>query len=290
MKLLISGANGQLGLALARRLRSTHEVVAVSRAAFDLADAKVCRAVLAQERPDVLLNCAAYTAVDRAESEAELAQAINADGPQHLAKSCLELGIFLVHFSTDYVFDGRATRPYIETDATAPTSVYGRTKLDGETHIAEISPEHLILRLSWVYSNDGANFYKTMLRLAQDRPLLRVVADQFGVPNYTADLADAVACALNRPLAELRGLRGLYHLSSRGLSSWSDFASAIVEGAGLANRVTVEPILTSEYPTAASRPAYSVLNASRFAATFGWTMPSWQDGLCRCLADRQMLD
>lgn len=290
MKLLISGANGQLGLALARRLRSTHEVVAVSRAAFDLADAKVCRAVLAQERPDVLLNCAAYTAVDRAESEAELAQAINADGPQHLAKSCLELGIFLVHFSTDYVFDGRATRPYIETDATAPTSVYGRTKLDGETHIAEISPEHLILRLSWVYSNDGANFYKTMLRLAQDRPLLRVVADQLGVPNYTADLADAVACALNRPLAELRGLRALYHLSSRGLSSWSDFASAIVECAGLANRVTVEPILTSEYPTAASRPAYSVLDASRFAATFGWTMPSWQEGLCRCLADRQMLD
>ena len=288
MRLLISGAHGQLGLALTRRLRDAHEVVALARDAFDLVDAKVCRAVLERTRPDVLLNCAAHTAVDRAESEPALAQAINADGPFHLAKSCRELGIFLVHFSTDYVFDGRATQPYVETDATAPTSVYGRTKLDGEAHIAAVSPAHLILRLSWVYGNDGANFYKTMLRLAQDRPLLRVVADQLGVPNYTTDLADAVAHALNRPLAELRSLSGLYHLSSLGLSSWRDFAYAIVEGAGLADRVTVEPILTSEYPTAATRPAYSVLNASRFAATFNWTAPAWQDGLRRCLADRKM--
>ena len=288
MKLLISGANGQLGLALTRRLRDAHEVAAFARDRFDLVDAEACREVLERERPDALLNCAAHTAVDRAESEPELAHVINAEGPYHLAKSCRELGIFIVHFSTDYVFDGRATQPYLETDATAPTSVYGRTKLDGETHIAEVSPEHLILRLSWVYSNDGANFYKTMLRLAQDRPVLRVVADQLGVPNYTADLADAVAHALNRPLAELRGLSGLYHLSSLGLSSWRDFAYAIVEGARLADHVTVEPILTSEYPTAATRPAYSVLNASRFTATFNWNALGWRDGLRRCLADRKM--
>ena len=286
MKLLISGANGQLGLALTRRLRGTHEIVTVARNVFDLGDVKNCREVLERERPDVLLNCAAYTAVDRAESEPELAHAINAEGPSHLAKSCLDLGIFLIHFSTDYVFDGRATHPYVETDATAPTSVYGCTKLEGEAGIAAISPRHLILRLSWVYSNDGANFYKTMLRLAQDRPLLRVVADQWGVPNYTTDLADAVACALDRPPAELRLLSGLYHLSSHGKTTWYDFAYAIMTGAHLHERVTVEPILTSEYPTAAKRPAFSVLDGSRFAATFGWVAPHWRDGLHRCLAER----
>ena len=288
MKLLISGANGQLGLALTRRLCDAHELVALSRDAFDLVDANACHEVVHRERPDVLLNCAAYTAVDRAESEPELAHAINAEGPNHLAKSCRELGVFLVHFSTDYVFDGRATQPYVETDATAPTSVYGRTKLEGEARIAEVSPEYLILRLSWVYGNDGANFYKTMLRLAQDRPRLRVVADQWGIPNYTADLANAVAHTLNRPLAELRSLSGLYHFSSQGLTTWRDFASAIIEGSGLADRVIVEPILTSEYPTAATRPAYSALQASRFTATFNWSAPYWQDGLRRCLADRKM--
>ena len=286
MKLLISGANGQLGLALARRLRGAHEVVAVARDVFNLADAKACFAVLQREQPDILLNCAAYTAVDRAESEPEIAHAINAEGPHHLAKSCRDLGIFLIHFSTDYVFDGLATRPYVEVDATAPTSVYGRSKRDGEANVASVSTAHLILRLSWVYSNDGANFYKTMLRLAQDRPVLRVVADQLGVPNYTADLADAVVCALNRPLAELRSLTGLYHLSSSGLTTWRDFAYAIVEGAGLTDRVAVQPILTSEYPTAATRPAYSALDASVFSATFGWSAPSWQDGLRRCLDAR----
>lgn len=286
MKLLISGANGQLGLALTRRLSGEHDVLALGRDEFDLADANACRETLQREQPDVLLNCAAYTAVDRAESEPELAYAINAEGPAHLARACNDLGIFLVHFSTDYVFDGLATRPYLETDSTAPTSVYGSSKRVGETRVAELSPEHLILRLSWVYGNDGANFYKTMLRLAQDRPLLRVVADQLGVPNYTADLADAIACALNRPLAELQQRRGLYHLSCQGVTSWREFAHAIVEGAVLHNRVAVEPILTSDYPTAATRPAYSALDASRFAATFGWLAPNWRDGLRRCLAER----
>ena len=288
MKLLISGANGQLGLALTRRLRGEHDVLALGRDGFDLANANACRAALEREQPDVLLNCAAYTAVDRAESEPEVAHAINADGPAHLAQACTALGVFLIHFSTDYVFDGHATRPYVETDATAPTSVYGRSKLAGETRVAAASHEHLIVRLSWVYGNDGANFYKTMLRLAQERPLLRVVADQYGVPNYTADLADAVACALNRPLAELRIASGLYHLSCQGVTTWRDFAYAIIEGAVLHDRVTVEPILTSEYPTAATRPAYSALDASRFAATFGWHAPHWQDGLHRCLADRKL--
>ena len=286
MKLLISGAQGQLGLALQPRLRREHEVVALARGAFDLSDPGACRERLRREQPDVLLNCAAYTLVDKAESEPELAYAINGAGPQHLARSCHELGIFLVHFSTDYVFDGQATAPYAETDVTAPVSVYGRSKLDGEARINEVSSEHLIFRLSWVYSNDGANFYKTMLRLAQDRPLLRVVADQVGVPNYAADLADAVTCALDRPIAELRRLSGLYHLSCHGQTTWRDFAYAIIEGAGMQNRVAVEAISTSDYPTAAVRPSFSVLDASRYVATFGWIAPHWREGLQRCLAER----
>jgi dTDP-4-dehydrorhamnose reductase len=286
MKLLISGAGGQLGLALARRLRDEHDVVALGRDAFDLSDASAYRQTLAREKPDVLLNCAAYTAVDRAESEPGMAHVINADGPAHLAHACRDFGMFLIHFSTDYVFDGRASRPYAETDATEPMSVYGSSKLAGEKHIAEVSAAHLILRLSWVYGNDGTNFYKTMLRLAQDRPLLRVVADQSGVPNFTGDLADAVACVLRRPLTELRAARGLYHLSSQGQTTWFDFARAIMAGANLQGPVAVEPISTSEYPTAAQRPPYSVLDGSRFAATFGWIAPHWSEGLQRCLHER----
>lgn len=286
MKLLISGAQGQLGLALARRLRGEHDVAALAREQFDLADAAACHATLARERPDVLLNCAAYTAVDRAESEPDAAYAINAEGPRRLAQSCRELGIYLIHFSTDYVFDGNASIAYVESDATEPTSVYGRSKLDGEIAIAQVLPEHLIFRLSWVYGNDGANFYKTMLRLAQDRNVLRVVADQFGAPNYTADLSDSLARVLARPLAELRELSGLYHLSSHGRTSWRDFAAEIIDGAGLLSRVTVQSITTSEYPTAAVRPVFSVLDARRFATTFGGALPHWRDGLQRCLAAR----
>jgi dTDP-4-dehydrorhamnose reductase len=287
MKLLISGAQGQLGLALARRLgrgQGEHDVTALRREAFDLADANACRAALERVRPEVLLNCAAYTAVDRAESEPDIARIINDEGPRHLAMSCRDLGIVLIHFSTDYVFDGTASTPYAETDATAPTSVYGQTKLDGELAVAALAPAHLILRLSWVYGNDGANFYKTMLRLAADRPVLRVVGDQVGVPNYAADLADAVACALNRPMPELVGLTGLYHVSSRGRTTWRDFAYEIVAGAGLQARVAVTSITTSEYPTAATRPAFSVLNPSKFERAFGWPAPKWQEGLQRCFA------
>ena len=289
MKLLITGANGQLGLALARRLSGQHEVVTLDRSQLDISDAKACLRTLESARPDVLLNCAAYTAVDRAETDRDAAFAINAEGPRNLAQACKELGIFPIHFSTDYVFDGTAQTPYCEEIPTNPTSVYGESKLAGEIAVGNECPVHLIFRLSWVYSNDGANFYKTMLRLGGERPQLRVVSDQFGVPNYTADIADSIAIVLERNTAELVACSGLYHLSSVGPTSWCDFARAIFDGAQMSDRVAVEAISTSEYKTAAIRPAYSVLDARRFAATFGGTALDWRDGLRRCLAERTML-
>ena len=289
MKLLITGANGQLGLALGRRLSGPHDVVRLDRTQLDISDANACRVALETIRPGVLLNCAAYTAVDRAESDRDAAFAINAEGPRNLARACRELDIFPIHFSTDYVFDGTAKTPYNEDAATNPASVYGASKLAGEIAFKSESPAHLIFRLSWVYSNDGANFYKTMLRLGSERPQLRVVADQIGVPNYTADIADWIALVLERSTAELVGCSGLYHLSCDGPTSWCDFARAIFAGAQMSDRVAVEAISTSEYKTAATRPAYSVLDSRRFAATFGGTIPDWRDGLRRCLVERTML-
>lgn len=289
MKLLITGAGGQLGLALARRLSRQHEVVALTRQQLDIADADACHEWLKAAHPEVLLNCAAYTAVDRAETDRDAAFAINADGVRNLARACRALGIFPIHFSTDYVFDGAAKTPYTEHDRTNPGCVYGESKLAGEIALASASPAHLIFRLSWVYSNDGANFYKTMLRLGAERAKLRVVADQIGVPNYAGDIADAIGRVLERNGAELVAHTGLYHLSGTGPTSWCDFAQAIFDGAQTTNRVVVEAISTSEYETVAVRPAYSVLDGSRFAATFGQTMPDWRSGLQRCLVQRTML-
>ena len=288
MKLLITGANGQLGLALARRLSRRHDVVTLDRSQLDISDAEACVQALTGSQPDVVLNCAAYTAVDRAETDRDAAFAINAEGPRNLARACRDLNIFPIHFSTDYVFDGTATTPYTEAGATRPTSVYGESKLAGEIAVASVAPTHLIFRLSWVYSNDGANFYKTMLRLGGERTRLGVVADQIGVPNYTADIADSIARVLERNTAELVAYSGLYHLTAGGPTSWCDFARAIFDGAQMSNRVAVDAISTSDYKTAAVRPAYSVLDASRFAATFGGTILDWRDGLRRCLAERTM--
>jgi dTDP-4-dehydrorhamnose reductase len=288
MKLLITGAGGQLGLALARRLASEHEVVALVRDQLDISDAEACSRTLDKLRPDLLLNCAAYTAVDRAETDRDTAFAMNADGPRNLARASQELGIFPIHFSTDYVFDGMATTPYDEDAATKPTSVYGESKLAGETAFANASPAHLVFRLSWVYSNDGANFYKTMLRLGSQRSELRVVADQIGVPNYTGDLADAIAGVLGLGRYELAARSGLYHLSAAGPTSWCEFARAIFSGAQMSDRVAVSAISTSEYETAAKRPAYSVLDARRSATTFGIPVLDWRAGLQRCLAERTM--
>jgi dTDP-4-dehydrorhamnose reductase len=291
VKVLITGANGQLGLALTRRLTvagSEHEVVSLNRSSLDISNGSACNSAMREHAPSVVLNCAAYTAVDRAETEREAAFAINATGAANLAKSCAETGAFLVHFSTDYVFDGTASKPYVETDVTAPLGLYGASKLSGEHAVQSLANAFAIIRLSWVYSNDGANFYKTMLRLASERDILRVVADQFGTPNFTGDLSDAVACMLARPLDDLHTKSGLYHLSADGVTNWHEFASEIVDNAQLTRRPRVEAITTAEFPTPAKRPAYSALDASRFATTFGWTIPKWRDGLTRCLAQRAL--
>jgi dTDP-4-dehydrorhamnose reductase len=289
VKILVTGAGGQLGLALIRRLSrsdSAHSIVALDRASLDISNETACRAAIALHAPNVVLNCAAYTAVDRAENDRDVAFAINATGAGNLAKACAAHNAFLVHFSTDYVFNGIATKPYVEEDATAPLGVYGESKLAGEHEVQASASAFAIIRLSWVYSNDGANFYKTMLRLANERDTLRVVADQFGTPNFTGDLSEAIACMLARSADELRAKSGLYHLSASGIASWHEFASEIIARAQLTRRPTVEAITTTDFPTPAKRPGFSALDSSRFAATFGWTIPNWRDGLIRCLAQR----
>jgi dTDP-4-dehydrorhamnose reductase len=291
MKLLITGANGQLGLALTRRLSrapDSHEVIALDHTTLDISSLDKCREIIEQHKPDVVLNCAAYTAVDRAESERDAAFLINADGAKNLAIACNEIDAMLIHFSTDYVFDGSATRPYVESDTTAPLGVYGESKLAGEAAVSRYAKHYAIIRLSWVYSNDGANFYKTMLRLAAERPTLRVVADQRGIPNFTGYIADAMATMLRRSKRELQEKSGIYHVSATNVTTWSAFASTIVNQARLANVPSVESITTADYPTPAKRPAFSALDSSRFAATFGWRPDDWQAGLDRCLAERAM--
>ncbi|MFN3630546.1 MAG: dTDP-4-dehydrorhamnose reductase [Casimicrobiaceae bacterium] len=293
MKLLITGAGGQLGRALARRLAQRHEIAALDRQELDLTDGRAIAQALATHRPEVVLNCAAYTAVDRAEREREAAFAVNAAAPAWLGQAAAERGIILIHFSTDYVFDGELGRAeqrgYREDDPTGPLGVYGESKLAGERAVLA-HPGHGVLRLAWVYGNEGANFMKTMLRLAAERNHLRVVADQWGVPNYTGDLADAVARMLDRPREALRmrlqEAGGLYHLSALGPTTWHGFASEIVRRGGFASRVVVEAITTADYPTPARRPAWSVLDPARFAAAFDWQPPAWQAGLARCFAER----
>jgi dTDP-4-dehydrorhamnose reductase len=291
LKFLITGANGQLGIALIRKLSNLYgndQVVALSRSALDISSPSACAAAIAKARPHVVLNCAAYTAVDRAESEAELAYAINAHGPKHLAYACEANDAHLVHFSTDYVFDGTNTRAYVESDPTNPLGVYGASKLEGEHAVLATARSSIILRLSWVYSNDGNNFYKTMRRLAMERPLLRVVADQLGTPNYTSDIVDAVAAMFTAGARPRTDLSGIYHLSATGLTSWYQFARDIINQSNLTAPAVVEPIKSVEFPTVAKRPAFSALDSSRFAATFNWSAPTWQSGLKRCLAEAKL--
>jgi dTDP-4-dehydrorhamnose reductase len=279
--MLLTGAGGQLGIELARALAPLGTLVACGRAALDVADRAAVAARVDATRPQFIVNAAAYTAVDRAESEVGKAEAVNVEGAANLALEAAHSGAVLLHFSTDYVFDGERSTPYDEAAPTHPLNVYGRTKRDGERAIAAANCAHLILRTSWVYGRRGSNFLLTMQRLGRERAELRVVDDQRGVPNWTRDLAGATAALIGCGHDALAAGSGVYHLSAAGEASWFEFAQAIFAGSPSPRLL---PITTADYPTPARRPRYGVLNSARIARTFGIAMPHWRDALTRCLA------
>ena len=279
--ILVTGANGQVGFELAHWLRPHGRVVAIDSDTLDLADPDAIVRTMRELSPALVVNAAAYTAVDQAEKERELAFAINAAAPGVLADEAKRAGAVLVHYSTDYVFDGTARAPYDEDAPTGPLSVYGATKLEGERRVAASGADALVFRTSWVYGMRGRNFLLTIRRLAAERDELRIVADQTGVPNWCRVLAQATARVVAAGLPAMRERAGLYHLSSSGPTTWYEFARAIV---GEAPRPRVMPIATAEYPTPARRPAYGVLATAKFERTFGFALPHWRDALAECVA------
>ncbi len=297
MKILLLGPNGQVGWELQRALQPLGEVVAPGRQdadlCGDLARHDALAATVRRLRPDVIVNAAAYTAVDQAESEPAIAQAVNADGPAVLAREAAALGAWLVHYSSDYVFDGSGDHARDEEAPTGPLSVYGRTKLDGERAIRASGCRHLIFRTSWVYAARGGNFARTMLRLATERDELRVVDDQVGAPTGADLIADVTAHALRQVSATADGAAqaGTYHLTAAGHTSWHAYACHVLAwaaGQGMALRTPADrvlPVPSSSYPTAARRPLNSRLDGTRLARTFGLRMPPWSWGVDRMLAE-----
>jgi dTDP-4-dehydrorhamnose reductase len=286
MKILLTGQDGQVGFELRRALAPLGELVAVGRDDCDLADAAALRALVRRVAPDVIVNPAAYTAVDRAESDAARAAAVNARAPGVLGEEAARLGALVVHYSTDYVFDGSKQGAYREDDAPAPLGVYGATKLAGERALAEAAPRHLILRTSWVFGAHGANFVKTMLRLAAERERLDVVADQAGAPTPAALLADLSAHLVRQYRHDGAAFPyGLYHVAAAGETSWHAYARFILAeacAAGMALRAGPEavlPLASSAYPSAARRPANSRLDTGKFRHTFGLALPPWEEGV-----------
>jgi len=288
MKILLIGKNGQVGWELRRTLAPLAEVVAVDYPEINFTDVPTLRQLVAATRPFVVVNAAAYTAVDKAETETELCRQINAVAPGVLAEEAKKLGALMVHYSTDYVFDGAKTSPYVETDAPNPLGVYGRSKLEGDRAVKASGADHLIFRLCWVYGARGQNFMLTMQRLARERETLRVVDDQFGCPTWSRMIAETTALALKQVLAgaDRSAYNGEYHLAAFGQTNWHEFASRIIEWMPEAERKcrAVERITTPEYPTPAKRPAYSVLDCGKLQKTFGLRLPGWEASL------RQVLD
>ncbi len=297
IRVLVSGAGGQVGAQVALELHGIAHVVAHDRTTLDLTHPDEIVERIREARPDVIVNAAAYTAVDRAETDEELANTVNAVAPGIIAGEAKRAGALLVHFSTDYVFDGTAHRPYVETDAVNPLGAYGRTKLAGEKAIAASGCAHVTLRTSWVYGPRGKNFLLTMLRLAATQPELRVVDDQRGAPTSSGQLARAVREVFTRgearpielaDVARVKEAAGLYHASAAGETTWFGFAQEIFAvrartgGEFTAPRVT--PIATAEYPTPARRPAYSVLSSEKLAAGFAVRIPAWREGLAEALS------
>ena len=296
MKILLLGANGQVGWELQRSLSPLGEWIALDRHntdfCGDLTDLKGIAETVKRIVPDVIVNAAACTAVDKAESDSEIAHLVNAAAPGVLAEAANAAGALLVHYSTDYVFDGSGSKPWVETDPTGPLNVYGKTKLEGEQRIASQCARHLIFRTSWVYAARGGNFAKTMLRLAQERETLNVINDQFGAPTGADLIADVTAHAIAHVMREPDDA-GLYHLAASGETNWFDYAKYVVDQSIRAQTApeiivkTINSVATSAFPTAAQRPHNSRLNTAKLQQTFGLRLAPWQQGVARMLAESQ---
>lgn len=288
--ILLTGSHGQVGWELRRTLAPLGRVVALDAAELDLAQPAAIREAMRSLRPDIVVNPAAYTAVDKAESEPALAQAVNGDAPGIFAEEARRLGAWMVHYSTDYVFDGEKPGAYVEDDAPHPQSVYGRTKLAGEEAVRAAAGRHLIFRTSWVYGSRGHNFMLTMLRLARERRELRVVDDQVGAPTWCRSLAEMTAqvlAQLHRPGSEAGDVSGTYHMTASGSVSWHGFATEILAQSGISPLPVLHAIPSSEYPTPAKRPKNSVLSNEKLNRTFGLAAGDWRDNLALCMEELQ---
>jgi dTDP-4-dehydrorhamnose reductase len=286
-RILLTGKTGQVGYELERSLQGLGEIIALDRNQMDLGNLAQVRDVIRAIKPHLIINPAAYTAVDRAESEPELAMRINGDAPGVMAEEARKLGAVMIHYSTDYVFDGSKRTPYIETDPTCPLNVYGTTKLAGEQAIQATGIPHLILRTSWVYGMRGNNFLRTILRLAQERAELRIVADQYGAPTWCRTIADTTEYIVvqsrdARPSDDWwRERSGIYHLTAQGLTTWYGFTQAILSHSSVFKKPFVVPIATQEYLSPTKRPKYSMLSSNQLIKTF-CALPDWKSALKRC--------
>ena len=279
-RILITGCNGQLGneMQLLEKENPLHTYFNTDVAELDITDEAAVNSFVSDNRIDGIVNCAAYTAVDKAETAKELCTSLNTVAPAYLAAAVEKRGGWMVQISTDYVFDGTKHTPYVETDTPCPDSVYGSTKLAGELGVSKFCSRTMIVRTAWLYSTFGNNFVKTMIRLGQERPELGVIFDQIGTPTYARDLAAAIFVAINRGI-----VTGVYHFSDEGVTSWYDFTKAIHRLAGITT-CRVRPLHTSEYPTPANRPHYSVLDKTKIKSTFEIEIPHWEDSLQECIA------
>lgn len=277
--ILVTGANGQLGREMRRvATNSTDTYIFTDIKELDITDAVAVNNIIAERKIDIIINCAAYTNVEKAEEDAELANELNNRGVENLAKAAKERGATIIHISTDYVFDGTADIPYTEEEKTAPIGVYGSTKLAGEESIKASRCNYIIIRTSWLYSQWGGNFVKTIQRLTAEREEITVISDQIGTPTYAGDLADVIGEIISTNQLEKQGT---YHYSNEGVCSWYDFAQAICKLSG--NQCKITPIHSSEYPSKVTRPHYSVLDKSKIKSSFGITIPDWQDRLSQVI-------
>ncbi|MCL0030162.1 dTDP-4-dehydrorhamnose reductase [Thermodesulfovibrionales bacterium] len=289
-RIMLTGKNGQVGWELQRTLTPLGEVVALDRQRLDLTDPDQIRERVREIKPNLIVNAAAYTAVDRAEEEPELAMVVNGTAPGILAEEAKHLNAAIIHYSTDYVFDGTKTTPYTEEDAPNPLNVYGKTKLVGEQAIQAAGVPHLILRTSWIYGLRGKNFLLTILRLAREREELKIVDDQIGAPTWSRTIAEATAQILKANTSSVMDSSGIYHLTASGSTSWYSFAKAILKlDSDRAEQVCrqLKPILTAEYPTPARRPIRSVLSNAKLRAAFGIALPDWEQSLKLALREGQ---